>query len=512
MAGIQSTPVRNIPRGRLQQMSSFDLDSRMGSSGKIPQTPLADSSFMYHGNYEMMNDPTHDHIIDSDSSDQQHLHSIRNSSKHTIHALQSAPNQESQEPPTPQPGNYNSGSDNTGNGDGNTGNGDGNTGCNIATSNHKISNTGIITITPRKAVYQIIDENGNKKEQTLEIKTEEDLHKLPSKYLTAQERVYLKTARWTPSQVLMSHLEDKLNTTIGRQWWKKYISAAFWSNIATPINLAITLFTTLTTGQAATDSLLSQDVFIRISIVSLILSTLNTFFRPHQQTNLNTEAMNKWRQIGSNFEEIYYSECFNDLDYERRIKGYQQIQKDVHNEHIAQETASQNYLTDLIYFIISHGCLNKSDWITEKHKTNIGNGNGNGTGSGTGNGKRGTGTSNNDKKIKKRDVAIQIEPSDGNADSNTGTGNTGTGNTGTGKDNTGKEPVRETVLDMPPDNETIAKKDEIANYKKIIEELQEKYQSLEKLVKEMEAGMEEGMDNMPDIYLDNARMKMQHAK
>lgn len=224
---------------------------------------------------------------------------------------------------------------------------------------------------PRKVKYQVIDDNGVKTEIEIELKTPADLHKIPSKYLTARERVYLKEERWTPSRVLMNHLEEKLNITIGKHWWKKYVSAAFWSNIATPINLAITLFTTLSTGQAATDSLLSQNMFIRISIASLILSTLNTFFRPHQQMNINMDAMNKWRQLGAKFEEIYYSECFNDLDYERRIKGYQEIQKDVHTEQIAQETAIQNYLTDFIYFCVANSCLSKSEWITEKHKPNI---------------------------------------------------------------------------------------------------------------------------------------------
>ena len=222
----------------------------------------------------------------------------------------------------------------------------------------------------RVVKFNTIDENGNKIEETIQLKTIEDLHKIPSKHLTAQERLLLKASRWTPSQVLMAHLEDNLNTTIGRYWWRKYVSAAFWSNIATPINLAITLFTTLTTGQAATDSLLSQDVFIRISITTLILSTLNTFFRPHQQSNINMDAMNKWRQIGTKFEEIYYSECFNDLDYERRIRSYQELQKEVHSEQITQESAIQNYLTDLIYFCVSRSCLAKSEWIAEKHKTN----------------------------------------------------------------------------------------------------------------------------------------------
>jgi len=221
----------------------------------------------------------------------------------------------------------------------------------------------------RTVKYTTTDENGTKTENNIVLKTLEDLHKIPSKYLTAQERLLLKGSRWTPSQVLMAHLEAKLNTTIGKYWWKKYVSAAFWSNIATPINLAITLSTTLTTGQAATDNLLSQDTFVRISIASLILSTLNTFFRPHQQTNCNIEAMNKWRQLGTKFEEIYYSECFNDLDYDRRIRFYQELQKDVHNEQITQESTIQNYLTDLIYFFVSNSCLAKSEWITEKHKT-----------------------------------------------------------------------------------------------------------------------------------------------
>jgi hypothetical protein len=81
------------------------------------------------------------------------------------------------------------------------------------------------------------------------------------------------------------------------------------------------------------------------------------------------EAMNKWRQLGTKFEEIYYSECFNDLDYDRRIRFYQELQKEVHNEQISQESTIQNYLTDLIYFCVSNSCLAKSEWITDKHKT-----------------------------------------------------------------------------------------------------------------------------------------------
>jgi hypothetical protein len=105
----------------------------------------------------------------------------------------------------------------------------------------------------------------------------------------------------------MKTLEDRLNRVLASNWWQKYIAAAFWSNMSTPVNLTIMLLTTLTTGQAATSNLLSTESFVSISITSLILSVINTFFRPHAQMNDNLEVMRKWQSLGSRFERIYYS-------------------------------------------------------------------------------------------------------------------------------------------------------------------------------------------------------------
>lgn len=333
---------------------------------------------------------------------------------------------------------------------------------------------------PRKVKYITVDDNGVKVENEIELKTIEDLHKIPSKYLTAQERVLLKDARWTPSQVLMAHLENKLNTTIGRYWWKKYVSAGFWSNIATPINLVITLFTTLTTGQAATDSLLSQDTFVRISIASLILSTLNTFFRPHQQTNVNIEAMNKWRQLGTKFEEIYYSECFNDLDFERRIKGYQELQKDIHTEQITQESAIQNYLTDLIYFLVSNSCLAKSEWITEKHKT-IRN------------------TQNNPIISNKKNNKNNTNDGNGGNGSNTNTTNLNiNGINGTNNN-------IETDISNQNNQMNFANKEQIEELNKKYDELNAKYKEYEKIIETcIDIDVDGVVDNCEDIYLKTA--------
>ena len=151
----------------------------------------------------------------------------------------------------------------------------------------------------------------------------------------------------------MEVLETKLNKDLAEHWWQKYITAAFWSNISTPINLAIMLLTTLTTGQAATNSLLSSSSFVSVSIASLILSVINTFFRPHAQMNENLDIMRKWQKLGSEFEVIYYSKNHNRLDFERRLRAYASLHKNVHALENAPTPTSQNFFTDLIYFFVS---------------------------------------------------------------------------------------------------------------------------------------------------------------
>lgn len=225
----------------------------------------------------------------------------------------------------------------------------------------------------------IYDENGNvvidqKTNQPVLIIEErhelEDPNRIPSTLLTAQQREYLKKQPTSPAKLAMCKLQNKLNEDLGNFWWKRYITSAFWSNISTPINLVITLLTTLTTGQATTENLFDQATFVRISVAAMVISTINTFFRPHQQMNDNQEAMNKWRALGTVFEEIYYSNCFNDLDYEERTAKYKELQKKIHAEQLVQESnaSTQNVLTDLIYLIATRSCLKRDNWIEEDNK------------------------------------------------------------------------------------------------------------------------------------------------
>jgi len=61
-------------------------------------------------------------------------------------------------------------------------------------------------------------------------------------------------------------IENKLDKEIGFYYWKRYIASAFWSNISTPINLSITLLTAITTGQATTEQLLPQNIYVNLSM------------------------------------------------------------------------------------------------------------------------------------------------------------------------------------------------------------------------------------------------------
>ena len=161
--------------------------------------------------------------------------------------------------------------------------------------------------------------------------------------------------------------KKKLDKEIGYNYWKRYIASVFWSQISTPINLTITMLTAITTAQINTNNLLSSSVSSNLAIVSLILATLNTFFRPHTQYATNTELLSKWTSIGIKFEEEYYNNRVEGkavADYRKRLESLHAIQKEVTDLRQAEGTNTINFLTDLIFFISYNTCLNNSkNWL-----------------------------------------------------------------------------------------------------------------------------------------------------
>jgi hypothetical protein len=161
----------------------------------------------------------------------------------------------------------------------------------------------------------------------------------------------------------IAFLENKLDTNLGFYFWKKYVASAFWAQVSMPINLAITLLTALTTAQATSSNLLPENVYVNISIATLLITVLNTFFSPHTQLNKNIELMKKWDEIGSQFEEVYYSHDKYD-DVEKAIISYKEVKKEMNHLRQSEGPDTTNFLTDLIHIGATLSCLrNRQKWL-----------------------------------------------------------------------------------------------------------------------------------------------------
>ena len=173
---------------------------------------------------------------------------------------------------------------------------------------------------------------------------------------------------YSPDWGIMLTLQGSLNLRIGTQAWKKYISAAFWNYISTPINFTITLFTALTAGQTGTQSnyLTEKQLFIML-FISFLLSIINTFFKLKEKALLNYESSKKYDEFGAKFEEIYYMPLSNEYDLKIKLAEYKILQEDINKYSQKESIENVNYFTELIY--ICFYCLfednlkriNKSD-------------------------------------------------------------------------------------------------------------------------------------------------------
>jgi hypothetical protein len=158
---------------------------------------------------------------------------------------------------------------------------------------------------------------------------------------------------------------NSLNKNIGLYWWKKYITTAFWKNISTPINLSITILTALTTGQIATHGLFSDNTTTKLSVSTLLLSIINTFFRPNTQYSTNLEEMKKWADYGIEFEEISIKPAINETKLKDKLNLYKSLFKKVNQ---LKRADTSNYFTDLIYIIATYTCLKEENWLKDEEK------------------------------------------------------------------------------------------------------------------------------------------------
>jgi hypothetical protein len=153
---------------------------------------------------------------------------------------------------------------------------------------------------------------------------------------------------------IMKNLEEKINEELGFKWWKKYIGGAFWNQISTPMNLSITLLTAVTTAQTTSNGFLPESIYKGISVATLVISVLNTFFRPNAKMTENIKDMNEWTKLGSEFELIYYK---GDDDVKKKIEDYKKLLMKMNELKFSESPEKQNFITDLIHVIALKSCL-----------------------------------------------------------------------------------------------------------------------------------------------------------
>ncbi len=189
---------------------------------------------------------------------------------------------------------------------------------------------------------------------------------------TIQDVIKQRTALMEEQMGKLDFLMKKIDRDIGYNFWKKYVASAFWSQISTPINLVITFLTAITTAQAQTPDLIAQSIYAQLAIVSLIITTLNTFFRPHAQFAINTEFLQKWNDVGIQFEKEYYDkiivQTISDDDFkivDAKIKKFEAIQDQMNALRKSEGTNTVNFLTDLIFIICYKTCIrNYKRWMS----------------------------------------------------------------------------------------------------------------------------------------------------
>ena len=177
-------------------------------------------------------------------------------------------------------------------------------------------------------------------------------------------RVRLERKEWDRTRETMTELENiekEMNHLIGVRWWKPYIGGVFWSNLATPINISMSIFSLLSAGQSSINSFLSASLATSLSFSVFMLSLVNTFFTPHSRIVDSTSQMTDWKRFGNQFEKIHYSSRQSEAEIRERLSEYRTLMIQM-KEYIVETPDRQNLFVDLLYALVS--IIKKTDrWL-----------------------------------------------------------------------------------------------------------------------------------------------------
>ena len=156
---------------------------------------------------------------------------------------------------------------------------------------------------------------------------------------------------------------DKMNKDLGYYWWKRYIYTAFWNNISTPINLSIIILTALTTGQSATQNLITKELSTILGAVTLFVSIFNSYFKPYEQLTQNQIILKQWSSLGQEFEKIYYNRVYTLHERKVRLNVLEQLFSKVSK---TRRDDDNNFCIDFLFIFIRLICIRDNiTWLNE---------------------------------------------------------------------------------------------------------------------------------------------------
>jgi len=164
----------------------------------------------------------------------------------------------------------------------------------------------------------------------------------------------------------IERLKDYLNVRIGFNYNKTWHCASFWTNISTPINLSLTLLTALLAADASsTGNLISHNQYMILSFTTMILTTINSYFKPHIKSTDVNDTLTKWIEQGHTLETLEFS----NLELKLKYDGYIKLLNDTNSLIKLQASKDKNFLTDGFHAVMRwYRGVNKEKWIKDENK------------------------------------------------------------------------------------------------------------------------------------------------
>ena len=130
-----------------------------------------------------------------------------------------------------------------------------------------------------------------------------------------------------------------------------------------PINLALTLATALIAAQASsTGSLLREHDYMILSFTTMILTTVNSYFKPQIKSMVASSVLTKWIELGYKLDDI----IFSIKTIEEQYGSYKCLFSDM-NKQAASQAGNRNFLTSWWHYGLRKWYGAESEnWISSK--------------------------------------------------------------------------------------------------------------------------------------------------